>query len=241
MSKLWDELEKQNLSIKKIPVVVSFIVYNGKEPWNISNSMKPLFAIIEGVEKYIPDFESVVIDLSLFDEQKVENNAALKAMLMALKYSRSPKIFSMLPEIIRMLSERGERENEYLKVVLLYIGAVIPKERTDDFLEIIRQVYKDGAIYMEFKSVVDGLVEEGMQREREKLQEEFEEKMKSEVEATREKMKNEVEATRVEEGHHKEIEIVQRMLKNNLDIELIHKITELPVEQIEDIRKKVNR
>jgi hypothetical protein len=76
MNKLWEELEMQSGSRQKLPAVVSFIVYHGSKPWNISNSIMSSFAVIEGTESFIPDFKSVVIDLSL-DENSGDANMDL--------------------------------------------------------------------------------------------------------------------------------------------------------------------
>jgi hypothetical protein len=119
MQQIWDEHKSQNPLARKKPVILSIIVYHGENAWNVSNSMKPLFAIIEGTEEYVPDFRSEIIDLSRFNDEELSDNVQLKALLMALKYARRPEILKVLPVIIRMFNSHGERDDDYLKVVLL--------------------------------------------------------------------------------------------------------------------------
>jgi hypothetical protein len=268
MQQIWDEHKNQNPSGRKIPVILSIIVYHGENAWNVSNSMKPLFAIIEGTEGYVPDFRSEIIDLSGLNDDELSYNVQLKALLMALKYSRRPEILKVLPVIIRMFNSLGERDDDYLKVVLLYIGSLVKKRRISEFFEIIRAEHIDGVLYM--KTIADALAEKGRKEEREKshqkevawheelrrkeiaLQEEIKRK-KVEETALREDAKRKEaalredaqrkEATLREDAKKKVIalqeETVQRMLQRNMNIELIHEITGLTIERIKVIQKKM--
>jgi hypothetical protein len=259
MQQIWDEHKKQNPSARKMPVILSIIVYHGENAWNVSNSMKPLFAIIEGAEEYVPDFRSEIIDLSGLSVEELSDNVQLKVFLMALKYSRSPEILKVLPVIIRMFNSLGEKDDDYLKVVLLYIGSLVEERRIGEFLKIIRVEHIDGVLYM--KTIADALAEKGRKEEREKshqkeiaLQEEIEiERRKVEEAALREEalqreatLREEAqkkEATLREEAQKKVIalqeETVQRMLQKNMNVELIHEITGLTIERIRVIQEKI--
>jgi hypothetical protein len=166
MQQVWDEHKKQNPSSLKVPVVLSIIVYHGKNAWNVSNSFKPLFAIIEGTEEYVPDFRSEIIDLSGLTVEELSENIELKAFLMALKYSRSSEIFKVLAIIIRMFNSLGKRDDDYLKIVLIYIGSLVSKSKIGEFLKIIRVEHVDGAVYM--KTIADVLSENARKQEKEK-------------------------------------------------------------------------
>ena len=168
MNQVWDSLKKQDSTSPKMPVIISVIVYHGKKAWNISNSMKPLFAITKEIEKYIPDFESEIVDLSIQNDNELGDQVELKAFLMALKYSRSTEIFKVLPGIIRSFNSLGKSEDDYLREVLLYIGSLIVKSKISEFLKIIEREHIDGVSYME--SIADALREEGRKQERKKSQ-----------------------------------------------------------------------
>ena len=79
MNQIWEEYKKQDPTSKKIPVILPVIVYHGKKPWNISNSVKPLFAITKETEKYVPDFQSEIVDLSLRNDDTLGDQVELKA------------------------------------------------------------------------------------------------------------------------------------------------------------------
>jgi predicted transposase/invertase (TIGR01784 family) len=214
-NQIWDELALQYVSrLSKLPVVIPMILYHGNKPWNVVNSTKPLFAIINGTEKYVPDFESEIIDLSILDDEKCGKSVEQSAFLLALKYSRDPRIFTKLPGIIRPFSDLGSRENQYLSEVLIYIGAVIPKNERNEFLDLIRREHRDGVSIME--TVADSFREEGMQIGLEKGPEEG-----------------------IKEGKLKDrFEIARRMLRKGMKVELIMELTELSSDQIEELRTK---
>jgi len=218
-TQIWDEIEQQYGSkLSKLPVVIPMILYHGNKPWNVVNSTRLLFAIINGTEKYVPDFESEIIDLSILDDEKCGKSVEQKAFLLALKYSRDPRIFTKLPGIIRPFSDLGSRENQYLSEVLIYIGAVIPKNERNEFLDLIRREHRDGVSIME--TVADSFREEGMQIGLEK----------GRAEGRKEGIK---------EGKLKDrFEIAQKMLRKGMKVEIIMELTELSSDQIEELRTK---
>ena len=92
-------------------------------------------------------------------EEKLGDTVSLQGFFLALKYSRSPEVFRVLAKIIRLFNDQEKSGNDYLKVILMYIGAVIPRDGMDEFLAIIRKEHHEGVSYME--TVADALREEG--------------------------------------------------------------------------------
>lgn len=177
------------------------------------NSTMPLFAIIKGTEKYVPDFKSEIIDLCALDDEKFGGQAESRAFFLALKYSRDSRILSRIPEIVRLFSDLGSKDSQYLSEVLLYIGAVISKEKRYEFLEIIKREHRDGVSIME--TVADSFRDEGIQIGLKKGREEG-----------------------LAEGKLKDkFEIALKMLKKEMSVELIMELTDLSRDQIEKLRK----
>lgn len=160
-NQIWDQLEQQDPKMSKMPVIVPIIVYHGKKPWNIVNSTKPLFAIIKGTERHVPDFRSVIVDLNVLDIERCSHSVVLTAFLSALKYSGNPKLFTVPGPMVRSFSGLENSETQYLAEVLLYLGAVIPKDKRDLFLEIIKREHRDGVTIM--KTIADSFRDEGIQ------------------------------------------------------------------------------
>ena len=79
------------------------------------------------------------------------DDGKLKIFLMALKYSRSPEVLSVLRQIIRIAEKiKGVQrwEYDYLDVVLLYTGSVIDETLYEQYCRIIAQEHSGGEKYM---------------------------------------------------------------------------------------------
>ena len=285
MVEIWDQHEKQDEFFKHLPVVIPIIIYHGKAPCNFDNSIKPLFAIIEEIEEFVPDFRKCILDLSLFELENIEDSK-LKMLLLALKYSRRPDVLRVLPQIIRISEKVQNNLNhyDYLKVVLTYLGSLINRSAIDEFWKIIVKEHIGGEAYME--TIADALREEErlkrkkiekeiivLRKEIEQKSTELEQKsteleqksteleQKStelEQKSTElEQKSTELEQRRTEleqksadlEQKDNEIkqkeelmyQIIQRMLKKEIDLQSIREITGLSIEKIVQIKKDFNK
>jgi hypothetical protein len=248
----WDQLEKQKTPIKKFPVPISIVVYHGKTAWKIANSRKTLFAIIEEIEPFLPDFRTLMLDLSKFDPEEIADSK-LKMMLLALKYSRKPDILRILPQIIRIPGNfKGIGNDEYLKVVLVYLGSVLKGSKLKEFWRIVAREHREGEVFME--TIADVLrKEERLKREKmEKALSKEINRKKREIEFIQEKKNRLLEKKDAElkkkdtelekkdtELEKKDTELVRRMLKKHMSIRTIQEITGFSDEKIKQIRKNI--
>ncbi|HON11178.1 MAG TPA: hypothetical protein PLE24_09950 [Chitinispirillaceae bacterium] len=148
----------------------------------------------------------------------------LKMLLLALKYSRSPEILSVLPQIIR-ISEKVQSDG-YLYVVLTYLQSVIDDELKGRFREIVVKEHKDGEAIM--KTIADSYREEGRKEKERELKKVIEQK-------------DTALKQRDAEIEHKEEfvnQIVKRMTQKGMSLQSIQDITGLDNETIEKIIKK---
>jgi predicted transposase YdaD len=166
------------------------------------------------------------LDLCFFDLEKIEDGK-LKIFLLALKYSRNPDLWRVLPWIIRRSEELQKDQKwqyDYLKVVLLYLMSVIKKKQIHRFKEIVSKEHSEGMGYME--TIADAF------REEERLKREKAERIVAELRKEIKQKNSELEK--------KDEQLVRRMLENGLDFQLIRKITGLSIEKIEQIQKTDN-
>ncbi|NLE01360.1 MAG: hypothetical protein GX640_15955 [Fibrobacter sp.] len=162
----WDLHEQQEPSYELLPVVISIIVYHGKKSWKIENSIKPLIAIIEETQDCVPDFKAFLLDLSAFDLEIIADSM-LKMFLLTLKYGKNANLFSILPQIISISEkiDHNGRSDDYLRVVLTYLGAIINSDEKDKFWKIVAEEHRDGEEFME--TIADALrKEERLKREK---------------------------------------------------------------------------
>ena len=140
ISEVIDDVKHQSKSPpKKLPPVIPIVIYHGDSPWNVSNSMQPMFELIKGAEKFLPQQESIVIDLSITADEKISGIAEVRAFIMALKYSRSPLLFEKLPAIIHLFDGLGAQRMEYLDDLTTYLFYVIDQGKRDALSKIIQR------------------------------------------------------------------------------------------------------
>ena len=134
-----DVRHKSKSPPKKLPPVIPIIIYHGDSPWNVSNSMQPMFELIKGVEKFLPQQESIVIDLSITADEKISGIAEVRAFILALKYSRNPLLFEKLPAIIHLFDGLGAQRMEYLDDLTTYLFYVTDQGKRGELSKIIQR------------------------------------------------------------------------------------------------------
>ena len=139
-----EEQSQSKSSTPKLPPVIPIVIYHGKTPWNVDNSITSMFEYIEGTEQFIPQQRSIVIDLGVIPDEEIQGIAEVKAFIMALKYSRSPLLFEKLPQIVGFFNGAGDVRLQYLEVVIRYLEHFVPNEMYDEFSKIIDRELKLG-------------------------------------------------------------------------------------------------
>ncbi len=150
-----------NLAIKQgkaeggyLPVVVPIVIYHGRKVWDISVRLGELFlGRVKGLEKYIPDFEYVVKDLSGMRDEEIRGEVILRASLLAMKYIYREEMGEKLEEIFRLVRELMEKEAEgrgrgldYLESLLRYIVSGSDKVSIEELEDRLREIPEGGRI-----------------------------------------------------------------------------------------------
>ncbi|WP_052326461.1 Rpn family recombination-promoting nuclease/putative transposase [Halobacteroides halobius] len=67
--KIW-ELKLKQTEREELPLVIPMVFYHGRQEWNVGLNLSSLLAEIpEELEKYIPNFEYLLYDLSPYSER----------------------------------------------------------------------------------------------------------------------------------------------------------------------------
>lgn len=235
ISEILDEVQKQRKSIaQKLPTVLPIIIYHGEIPWNVDNSMKPMFEVIKGTEKFIPQQESIVIDLSIIPDEKIRGIAEVSAFILALKYSRSPLLFEKMPEIIHMFEGVGVQRLQYLEVVITYLAYATPECNKAEFSKIVKReldlgdgnMKKSSNIWAEL-GYVAGLKDGFKKGEGTGFKKGIVHEKQLEEENEKKAIKRNQEST------------AMKMLKNGISIEEISDFTSVSIEEVRVLKKKI--
>ena len=77
------------------------MIYQGKQKWDLNESIGHLFEYEDNIEDYIPEFKSEVYDISHIPEEKIRGEILLRVYLLIQKYAIGGNIFEKLPQIDR--------------------------------------------------------------------------------------------------------------------------------------------
>jgi predicted transposase/invertase (TIGR01784 family) len=158
-------------------------------------------------------------------DESIKGEVELRIVLMAFKYIFHPEIMSRLKNIFQLFRELPDETtfNEYLEMLLIYLGSNIRNVKFDQLQEAVNDAIKEGGALMStiFEEVLEKGEEIGL-----KIGEEKGLKKGKEI--------------GVKEGEEKnKIRVALNCLMKGMDIETISEITDLPVKRIELLKTAV--
>ncbi len=215
MVKIWEGYLKQNVNAKKLPLIIPLIFYHGRGKWQYGTDFIHLFDVIEGTEKYIPNFTSELLDISHISDSELHGAIQSRILLLAFKYIFKKELIEKLPEIFELfnlLSEKREK-TEYLEVLLRYFTSAVPEENEEAFKDTFKKIITKGNTIM--TSMAEAWILEGIEKGIAKGREEGREEG--------------IERTAI------------KMIENDMSNSDIRKITGLSVKKTEALRRKFKK
>ena len=212
MVKIWEQCLKSNRNKKKLPVIIPVVIYQGKHKWNCSNSIISLFESVENTDKYIPDFNSEIYDISHIPDEEIRGSILLRVHFLIMKYINSPQLFDKLHDILNMMALLSEKrkKTEYLETFLRYLVSTVDNSKFEVIKTELKRTVDKGDDLM--PTIAQMWIKEGMEKGVEKG---------------------------IEKGIKKEkMETAKKMIQLNMSTEDIRKITGLSIKKIDELRKK---
>ena len=128
-----------------LELVVPFIYYHGKENW----LYKPLPLLIKNIpntlKKFVPDFDSIFVDLNKMSESELRNidNLMLLSALFMQKFSFDQQsLLNRILEIITHVSNYEQNRGNFLQKVFVYFNELVEID-LDDLKKLIESLPKD--------------------------------------------------------------------------------------------------
>ncbi len=208
MIKIWKLKVKQR---KTLPIIIPIVIHHGKIKWNVGLNLSDILEEIpEELKKYIPNFEYILYDLTIFEDKDIRGHVKLRIFLEILKYIFSEEELPIkLKEIFELSEElaKEDKEEEYFEALVKYILNAQEKLDLKDLAEIAREssIERSERIMTAGERLLNQGVELGLQQG-------------------------------LQQGLHL---VAENMLKNQLDNETISKLTGLPIEEIEKMKKQL--
>ncbi|NIM14993.1 MAG: hypothetical protein GTO45_23755 [Candidatus Aminicenantes bacterium] len=225
MAHIWEAHVVQHPETQKLPPIIPLLIYHGESPWKVDTRFISMFDIPETLKKYIPSFNYELYDISHMPEENIKGEVELRIVLMALKYIFNPDIMSRLKNIFQLFRELSDKTtfNEYLEMLLIYLGSNIKNVKFDQLQESVNDVIKEGGALM--STIFEEVLERGKEIG---------------VKEGKEIGVKEGEEIGVKKGEEKnKIRVALNCLMKGMDIETISEITDLPVKRIELLKTAV--
>ncbi|GAB6100636.1 hypothetical protein JCM16358_25150 [Halanaerocella petrolearia] len=185
------------------------VFYHGRQEWNIELNLSSLLGEIpEELEKYIPDFEYLLYDLSPYSEEEIKGTAKARVFLEIIRAIFSDDFKERVKEALLVLDKLEEKETgmEYFETVVKYI-----------------------------MSAKDDLTEKELKEVAKEISTERSEKIMTIAEKLREEGKKEGKKEGKREGKR---EMAKNLLNVGVEIDKIVEASGLSEKEIKEIKKK---
>ncbi len=127
MVKLWERYCRENINVRKLPLIIPIIIYHGRKKWDIGTNIRTLFEMSQEAERYIPDFDAEVFDISHISDEEIQGEVALRMLLLTLKYIFNPGLMDKVGDIFELYNQLVQRKrgSEYLEVLIRYMVSTL--------------------------------------------------------------------------------------------------------------------
>jgi predicted transposase/invertase (TIGR01784 family) len=206
---IWELHLKQNKKVKSLPVILPFVIYHGTKEWRLGNEFKMLFDAPEYVEKYIPNFEYSLQDVSHLPDEEIRGRVLVRILFNILKYIFTPELSHKLPGILRLFGEISDKTKltEYFEVMLKYLAVSAKNLKDEDLKDSVTKVLSEGG------EIMATLAEQWMRQGEERgIQKGIQKNT---------------------------MDIIKNSLKAGLPIPTIEEITGIPAEEINRLKQKL--
>lgn len=173
---IWELMVKQEKT-EKLPVIVPLVIYHGKRKWTIGSKLLDIVReVSEDFEKYIPDYQYILYDISAFTDDQIKGELKLRIFLELLGHIFKDDFEYKLKEILKLLDELAKTKTdiEYFESVIRYIMSAkddlslsklkktvkkISIERSEEVMTIAEKLRKEGKLEGKIEGKIEGIIE----------------------------------------------------------------------------------
>lgn len=141
--RIWEQDRQQQLPLRPI---VPLVLYHGHQTWTTPLDFRGLFDLPTALQRYIPQFEYQLYDLSHYSDEEIRGEVILRVSLLLLKYISSDAIGSQLKSMVNLLRDLSQKETglEYLYTLLRYVAGATDKLDRTDYIEVVEAIFEQG-------------------------------------------------------------------------------------------------
>lgn len=201
---------------QKLPLIVPFVIYAGKNKYNAPRNLWQLFALPEHAKKlFTENYE--LIDLESMSDDQITRKKHLGLFEYVLKHIHQRDMLKLWEDLFKKLPHAividKEQDYFYIKKILWYIEAKVPEERQEELNKLILNNLSEEEGKEIMRSIAQKYVDEGI------------ELGKSQG----------IELGKSQGIELGEAKLIKMMLNKGNSVETISKITGLPIKEIQKL------
>lgn len=136
---IWEPMIRQKS--QTLPPIFPVVVYHGRTRWRVARNFGALIASGGSMQKYTPEFEYHLVDLSALSDEEIKGAVFLRVGLLLLKYIFTKRLWSQLPLILGLLPVPEESALEYFYTSMRYVAEVTGQVTAGKFQEIVHAAF----------------------------------------------------------------------------------------------------
>ena len=230
MIEIWEEKIKKEKT-NELPMIIPLVIYHGKDRWNIKNTLGELITgykdLPTDLQKYIPDYEYLIYDISKYTDEEIKGEAQLRILLTIFRdifIKNNKELQESINRAVEYLQELEDRQTgiEYFETFIRYVFNArksLTKRDVEKMIEELEKTYPEGSKVM--MTIIERFKEEGK-----------EEGMLKGIAVGMEKG--------MEVGAKKnKVEVVRNAINEGIEVSLIAKLTGLTKTEVEKIKEEI--
>ena len=156
MIEIW-EYKIENEEIDELPMIIPIVIYHGKNNWNVNSTLggmiKGYDSLPKDVQKYIPDYEYLLYDISRFTDEEIKGEVINKIVITTFRDIQTKDVEGIIESIYKMVEYLVELEDkqsgiEYFETLMRYIFSArvdLTKEVANEIMNKIETTYPEGS------------------------------------------------------------------------------------------------
>ena len=148
MVEIW-EAKRNKEKAKELPIIIPLVIFHGQQKWKQPSSLAKMLngydELPEAVKVYVPNFEYLLYDLSIFSDEDIKGSAQTRIMVTLLRDILTKTGDPLRQSIYNALYYLNDLEDKqtgvgYLETMMRYIFSVAQDLTETDVQQMIQQL-----------------------------------------------------------------------------------------------------
>lgn len=171
---IWELIIKQK-ETDDLPVIIPLVFYHGRQKWTVGTNLQDIVEdVSDEFQKYIPDYQYILYDISYFSDEQLKGEIKLRIFLKLFSHIFKDDFEIKLKEIIKLFENLAvsKTDMDYFECVIRYImnarddlslsklkkvAREVSIERGEKIMTIAEHLRKEGKIEGKIEGIIEGI------------------------------------------------------------------------------------